>query len=194
MNLSGLLLLGLKQASLIVQCSIFAAEKSQIRISKLLLCSVQGRKSAAKFSAGGMVAAMAPLAAISWCRVLLCVFWKGYRWGSWPYLGKSGGEHTALCALFGFFDVWEACAGDQSVVLYNFSLDLEQQMCCKSVTCLPSYGFYSSSEAVSKESCREINLIAIIPIILMQTSSWTFLFWYKQFNCYNSVAVQLKLN
>lgn len=77
MNLSGLLLLGLKQASLIVQCNISAAEKSQIRISKLILCSVQGRKSAAKFSAGGMVAAMAPLAAISWCRVLLCVFWKG---------------------------------------------------------------------------------------------------------------------
>lgn len=194
MNLSGLLLLGVKQASLIVRCSISAAEKSQTRISKLLLCSVQGRKSAAKFSTGGMVAGMAPLATISLWRVLLCVFWKGYRWGSWPYLGKSSGEYTALCALFGFFDVWEACAGDQSMALYNFRLDLEQQMCCKSVTCLPRYGLYSSCEAVSKEICKEINLIAIIPISLMQTSSWTFLFWYKQFNCYNSVAVQFKLN
>lgn len=70
MNLSGLLLFGLKQTSQIVQCSISAAEKSQTRISKLLLCSVQGRKGAAKFSAGGMVAAMSPLVAIGLCRVL----------------------------------------------------------------------------------------------------------------------------
>lgn len=74
MNHSGLLLFGLKQASLIVQCSVAAAEKSQTRISKLLVCSVRGRKCAAKFSAGGMVAAMSPLVAISLCRVLLCVF------------------------------------------------------------------------------------------------------------------------
>lgn len=56
------------------------------------------------------------------------------------------------------------------VPLYDFRLDLEQRMCCKSVTCLPSCGLYSSCEAVSKESCREINLIALIPISLMQTS------------------------
>lgn len=79
MNLSGLLLFGLKQASLIVWCSISAAEKSQTRISKLLLCSAQGRKGAAKFSAGGMVAAMSPLVAIGLCRVLFFVFWKGCR-------------------------------------------------------------------------------------------------------------------
>lgn len=69
MHLSGLLLFGLKQASLVVQCGI-SAEKSQTRISKLLFCSVQGRKSAAKFSTGGMVALMSlPVACADLCFV-----------------------------------------------------------------------------------------------------------------------------